>query len=119
VVRCALWSDNLWCPPAFAFPINGLTFPAHAIQNRGDTTLVRCAYPCGLNQQGFLGDLADRDLAVGGEVVFDQVLPGVGLVAGLLLRLYVLVLECAIGPPGSAFVVEVDRFGKELIAIFC
>ena len=56
-------------------------------------------------------------LVPAGQELVDGVLPGVRLIAGILLGLDMLGLECLIGPPPLALAVKLHRFGKKLIAV--
>jgi len=104
-------------PPSLSLAVLGKPNPAEELEGGGDPALFGRANPGCFDVQCIAGDLADRDLDMGLQVLGDVLLPCVALVTGCLLGQDVLPLEIFVGPPRYAVPIAMRGFGKELVAI--
>ena len=86
--------------------------PSELRERRGNTALFRSANSLSIDTERLARDLAYDHLGPCLEEVRDAFFPGVGLIAGGLLRGYVLLLEAFIRPPWRVVAIEMHRLGK-------
>ena len=92
--------------------------PAEHGHDGRDPALFAGAKPVNfLEVERAFGDLQNGRPFYAGEVSLDRLLPGIRVIAGGLFGLDMLLLELAIRPPADAAAIEIDRFGKKLVAV--
>ena len=77
----------------------GATLPAETLQSGRDAALIGGADFGQVDVQAVAGDFEDGRAAAGSQKLGNRLLPGISLVAGLLLGSDMLVLEVLVWPP--------------------
>jgi hypothetical protein len=85
VVRRQPWC-LCWGPPSVSLPVFRAPLPSEPRKRRGNTALFRGANSWSVDTERLARDLAHRDFGRCFEEVRDAFFPGVGLIAGGVLR---------------------------------